>query len=84
MPRGSCVPLKEPIEERVGEKAMASARPFDTAEYLDKTEMIDAYLAEALESGDPSAINMAIEATARARIGGKRNESPDYRKSDLG
>jgi probable addiction module antidote protein len=45
---------------------MAKAKPFDAAEYLDSPEMIAAYLTEALESEDPSAIAMAIGAVARS------------------
>jgi probable addiction module antidote protein len=46
---------------------MAKAKPFDAAEYLDNPEMIAAYLTEALESDDASAITMAIGAVARAQ-----------------
>ncbi len=45
---------------------MTKAKPFDAAEYLDSPEMIAAYLTEALESDDASAIAMAIGAIARA------------------
>jgi probable addiction module antidote protein len=45
---------------------MAKAKPFDAAEYLDSPEMIAAYLTEAFESDDPSAIIMAVGAIARA------------------
>jgi probable addiction module antidote protein len=45
---------------------MAKAKPFDAAEYLDSPEMIAAYLTEALESDDASAIAMAIGAVARS------------------
>jgi probable addiction module antidote protein len=46
---------------------MAKAKPFDAAEYLDSPEIIAAYLTEAFESDDPSAIVMAVGAVARAR-----------------
>ena len=46
---------------------MAKAKPFDAAEYLDSPEMIAAYINEALESQDPSAIAVAIGTVARAR-----------------
>ena len=46
---------------------MAKAKPFDAAEYLDSSEMIAAYLNEALESEDASAIAVAIGTVARAR-----------------
>ncbi|WP_235782899.1 addiction module antidote protein [Bradyrhizobium murdochi] len=46
---------------------MAKAIPFDAAEYLDSPEMIAAYLNEAFESEDTSAIAVAIGTVARAR-----------------
>ncbi|WP_375293178.1 DNA-binding protein [Bradyrhizobium sp. sGM-13] len=46
---------------------MANAKPFDAAEYLDSPEMIAAYLNEASESGDASAIAVAIGTVASAR-----------------
>ena len=46
---------------------MAKAKPFDAAEYLDSPEMIAAYLNEALEPEDASAIAVAIGTVARAR-----------------
>jgi len=46
---------------------MAKAKPFDVAEYLDSPEMIAAYLNEAFESEDASAIAVAIGTVARAR-----------------
>src|SRR6266850_2342279 len=46
---------------------MAKAKPFDAAEYLDSPEMIAAYLNEALESEDASAIAVAIGTVARGR-----------------
>jgi probable addiction module antidote protein len=44
---------------------MAKAKPFDAAEYLDSPEMIAAYINEALESEDASAIAVAIGTVAR-------------------
>jgi len=46
---------------------MAKVELFDAAEYLDSPEMIAAYLTEAFESEDPSAIAMAIGAVARSQ-----------------
>jgi probable addiction module antidote protein len=46
---------------------MAKAEPFDAAEYLDSPEMIAAYLNEAFESEDASAITVAIGTVAHAR-----------------
>jgi probable addiction module antidote protein len=45
---------------------MVKTKPFDAAEYLDSPEMVAAYLTEAFESDDPSAIAMAIGAVARS------------------
>ncbi|HLJ00010.1 MAG TPA: addiction module antidote protein [Bradyrhizobium sp.] len=45
---------------------MARAKPFDAAEFLDSPEMAAAYITEAFESDDPSAIAMAIGAVARS------------------
>jgi probable addiction module antidote protein len=45
---------------------MAKTKPFDAADYLDSPEMVAAYLTEAFESDDPSAIAMAIGAVARS------------------
>ncbi|MEH2622382.1 putative addiction module antidote protein [Bradyrhizobium sp. AZCC 1719] len=44
---------------------MAKAKPFDAAEYLDSPEMIAAYLNEAFECEDASAIAVAIGTVAR-------------------
>ena len=46
---------------------MVKTRPFDAAEVLDSPEMIAAYINEALESEDASAIAVAIGTVARAR-----------------
>ena len=43
-----------------------STKPFDAADYLDSPEIVAAYLTEAFESDDPSAIAMAIGAVARS------------------
>jgi len=48
-------------------KRTSKAKPFDAAEYLDSPEMIAAYINEALESEDASAIAVAIGTVARAR-----------------
>ncbi|PYV29219.1 MAG: putative addiction module antidote protein [Acidobacteria bacterium] len=48
-------------------KRTSRAKPFDAAEYLDSPEMIAAYINEALESEDASAIAVAIGTVARAR-----------------
>ncbi len=42
-------------------------KPFDPAQYLGTSEAIDAYTAEALETGDPAFISDAQEITARAK-----------------
>ena len=42
-------------------------RPFDAARYLDSEEMIQLYLEEALEIGDPAFIAQALGTIARAR-----------------
>ena len=44
-----------------------TAKPFDAAGYLDSPEMIAAYINEALETEDASAIAVAIGTVARAR-----------------
>ena len=41
--------------------------PFDSAEYLDSEEAIEAYLEDAIESDDPAVIAHALGAIARAR-----------------
>jgi probable addiction module antidote protein len=48
-------------------KKKPKAKPFYAAEYLDNPEMIAAYINEALESEDASAIAVAIGTVARAR-----------------
>lgn len=41
--------------------------PYDSAEYLDSTEAINAYMEEALETDDPAFIAKALGTIARAR-----------------
>jgi probable addiction module antidote protein len=41
--------------------------PYDSAEYLDTSEAINAYMEEALESDDPAFIAQALGTIARAR-----------------
>jgi len=41
--------------------------PYDSAEYLDSTEAINAYMEEALETADPVFIAKALGTIARAR-----------------
>ena len=47
-------------------KRRTKTKPFDAADYLDSPEMVAAYLTEAFETDDPSAIAMAIGAVARS------------------
>ena len=42
-------------------------RPYDSAEYLDSDESINAYMEEALETDDPAFIATALGTIARAR-----------------
>ncbi len=46
---------------------MTKLKEFDAADYLDDPGMVDAYLNEAFETGDPELIAAAIGAVARAR-----------------
>lgn len=48
-------------------KKTSKTSPFDSAEYLDSVDAIDAYMAEALETNDPAFIAQALGAIARAR-----------------
>jgi probable addiction module antidote protein len=48
-------------------KKTTKTRPYDSAEYLDSKTSIDAYMEEALESGDPAFIAKALGTIARAR-----------------
>jgi probable addiction module antidote protein len=41
--------------------------PYDTAEFLDSKQAVNAYMKEALETDDPSFIAMALGTIARAR-----------------
>src|SRR5271168_4066575 len=45
----------------------AKTLPYDSAEYLDTTEAINAYMEEALETDDPAFIAKALGTIARAR-----------------
>ena len=58
---------------------MAKAKPFDAVEYLDSPEMIAAYLNEALESDDASAIAVAV-----SKIGEKAGLSRESLHRALG
>ncbi|KYG23555.1 addiction module antitoxin [Bradyrhizobium sp. AT1] len=62
---------------------MAKAKSFDAAEYLDSPEMIAAYLTEAFESDDPSAITMAIGAVARSQGMGAIAEKAGLSRENL-
>ncbi len=42
-------------------------RPYDSAEYLDSREAINAYMEEAMETDDPAFIAKALGTIARAR-----------------
>jgi probable addiction module antidote protein len=46
---------------------MAGTQPYDTADYLDTPERIEAYLEAVLEAGDPAEIRAALGTVARAR-----------------
>jgi probable addiction module antidote protein len=46
---------------------IATARPFDPAQYLDDDKAIAAYMSEALETGDVSFIADALGVVARAK-----------------
>jgi probable addiction module antidote protein len=45
----------------------AKTSPFDSAEYLDNPEAVEAYLEDALESNDPAIIAHAFGVIARAK-----------------
>ena len=62
---------------------MAKVKSFDTAEYLDSPEMVAAYLTEAFESDDPSAITMAIGAVARSQGMGAIAEKAGLSRENL-
>ena len=47
--------------------ASLKTRPFDSAEFLDTDEAVAAYLADALDSGDSSVFQEALQTAARAR-----------------
>ncbi|WP_348641321.1 DNA-binding protein [Granulicella aggregans] len=44
----------------------STTRPFDPAEYLDTDEGIEAYMTDALETGDPAFVADAQDVVARA------------------
>jgi probable addiction module antidote protein len=48
-------------------KKKSKTFPYDSAEYLDSTEAINAYMEEALETDDPAFIAKALGIIARAR-----------------
>ena len=48
-------------------KKKTKTAPYDSAEYLDTSEAIQAYMQEALETEDPAFIARALGAIARAR-----------------
>jgi probable addiction module antidote protein len=48
-------------------KKKIKTSPYDSAEYLDSTEAINAYMEEALETDDPAFIAKALGTIARAR-----------------
>ena len=48
-------------------KKKSKTFPYDSAEYLDSTEAINAYMEEALETDDPAFIAKALGTIARAR-----------------
>jgi probable addiction module antidote protein len=48
-------------------KKKVKTLPYDSAEYLDSTEAINAYMEEALETDDPAFIARALGTIARAR-----------------
>ncbi|MGJ5074585.1 addiction module antidote protein [Bradyrhizobium oligotrophicum] len=62
---------------------MTKIKPYDAAEYLDSPETIAAYITEALESGDPSLIAMAIGAVARAKGMGEVAEKAGLSRENL-
>lgn len=48
-------------------KKKTKTTPYDSAEYLASSEAIEAYMEEALETGDPAFIAAALGTVARAR-----------------
>lgn len=48
-------------------KAKTKTTPYDSAEYLDSEEAINAYMEEALATDDPSLVAKALGTIARAR-----------------
>ncbi|MGA3210449.1 MAG: addiction module antidote protein [Terriglobales bacterium] len=47
-------------------KKKVKTYPYDSAEYLDSSEAIDAYMEEALETNDPAFIATALGTVARS------------------
>ncbi|MGJ5179394.1 addiction module antidote protein [Bradyrhizobium oligotrophicum] len=62
---------------------MTKIKPYDAAEYLDGPETIAAYITEALETGDPSLIAMALRAVARAKGMGEVAEKAGLSRENL-
>ncbi len=48
-------------------KKKTKTRPFDAAKYLNSREAVEAYMEEALASGDPAFVAQALGTVARAR-----------------
>jgi probable addiction module antidote protein len=46
---------------------VVETKPYDSAEFLTSEPLIEAYLQEAFEDGDPALIAVALGAVARAR-----------------
>ena len=63
---------------------MAKAKPFDAAEYLDSPEMIAAYINEALESEDASAIGTVARARDMSAVAEKAGLSRENLYRALG
>lgn len=55
--------------------------PFDAADYLDSDEAIEAFLEDALDSGEPSEIARALTVIGRAKA---RSQSGDIRPPEFG
>ena len=71
--------LNDELTKRV-KRALKSGRktkPFDAADHLTTPELIEAYLDEAIATGDAAVIRQALSVVARARrrLAGKANAS---------
>lgn len=55
------------LEDWTMAKKKTKTSPYDSADYLDSTEAINAYIEEALETDDPAFIAKALGTIARAR-----------------